>query len=141
MINRLRGALGLDAVVPVVLIAAALLMTLDPTMLGVAVSERQIVLAFFGFLGIDTLIERTGRLRRPLTQRGLRQRRHVGRAVDSTLGAGEGSDAIRVARLGYAVDAIEVSAVACEKSDSPVPRACASPCGASRSRPPGCRPV
>lgn len=84
MMNRLRGALGLDAVVPVVLIAAALLMTLDPTMFGVAVSERQIVLAFFGFLGIDTLIERTGRLRRPLTQRGLRQRRHVGRAVHST---------------------------------------------------------
>lgn len=65
--------------------------------------------------------------------------RRPGRALD--LGAGEGSDAIRVARLGYAVDAIEVSAVACEKSDSPVPRACASPCGASRSRPPGCRHV
>jgi hypothetical protein len=55
MLHRLRGMLGLDAVVPVVLIAAALLMTLDPTVLGVAVSERQIVLAFFGFLGIDTL--------------------------------------------------------------------------------------
>jgi hypothetical protein len=47
-----------------VLIAAALLLTLEPTMLGVTISERQIVLAFFGFLGIDTLVERTGRLRR-----------------------------------------------------------------------------
>ena len=56
--------LKLDAVVPVVLIAAALLMTLEPTILGVTITERQIVLAFFGFLGIDTLIERTGRLRR-----------------------------------------------------------------------------
>lgn len=56
--------LGLDAVVPVVLIAAALVLTLEPTVLGVTVSERQIVLAFFGFLGIDTLVERTGRLRR-----------------------------------------------------------------------------
>ena len=56
--------LGLDAVVPVVLIAAALLLTLEPTVLGVTISERQIVLAFFGFLGIDTLVERTGRLRR-----------------------------------------------------------------------------
>jgi hypothetical protein len=64
MVDRLRGRLGLDAVVPVVLIAAALLLTLEPTVLGVTISERQIVLAFFGFLGIDTLVERTGRLRR-----------------------------------------------------------------------------
>jgi hypothetical protein len=64
MFKRLRDLLKLDAVVPVVLIAAALLMTLEPTILGVTITERQIVLAFFGFLGIDTLIERTGRLRR-----------------------------------------------------------------------------
>jgi hypothetical protein len=64
MFERLRDVLKLDAVVPVVLIAAALLMTLEPTILGVTITERQIVLAFFGFLGIDTLIERTGRLRR-----------------------------------------------------------------------------
>lgn len=64
MVDRLRGVLRLDAVVPVVLIAAALLMTLEPTVLGVTITERQIVLAFFGFLGIDALIERTGRLRR-----------------------------------------------------------------------------
>jgi len=64
MLDWLRGVLRLDAVVPVILIAAALLMTLEPTILGVTVTERQIVLAFFGFLGIDTLIERTGRLRR-----------------------------------------------------------------------------
>jgi Domain of unknown function (DUF5919) len=56
--------LKLDAVVPVALIVAALLMTLEPTILGVTITERQIVLAFFGFLGIDTLIERTGRLHR-----------------------------------------------------------------------------
>jgi Domain of unknown function (DUF397) len=37
---------------------------LEPTILGVTITERQILLAFFGFLGIDTLIERTGRLRR-----------------------------------------------------------------------------
>ena len=43
--------LGLDAVVPVVLIAAALLLTLEPNVLGVTISEHQIVLAFFGFLG------------------------------------------------------------------------------------------
>lgn len=64
MFERLRDVLKLDAVVPVLLIAAALLMTLEPTILGVTITERQIVLAFFGFLGIDTLIERTGRLRR-----------------------------------------------------------------------------
>jgi SAM-dependent methyltransferase len=40
-------------------------------------------------------------------------RRGHGRALD--LGAGEGADAIRLAKLGYHVDAVEVSAVACEK--------------------------
>lgn len=39
--------------------------------------------------------------------------RGPGRALD--LGAGEGADAIRLAKLGYQVDAIDVSAVACEK--------------------------
>ena len=42
-------------------------------------------------------------------------RRSPGRALD--LGAGEGADAIRLAKLGYQVDAIEVSAVACEKAE------------------------
>jgi SAM-dependent methyltransferase len=39
--------------------------------------------------------------------------RGPGRALD--LGAGEGADAIRLAKLGYDVDAVELSAVACEK--------------------------
>jgi hypothetical protein len=63
-LDWLRGVLRLDAVVPAILIAAAVLMTLEPTILGVTITEKQIVLAFFGFLGIDSLIERTGRLRR-----------------------------------------------------------------------------
>jgi len=50
-----------------------------------------------------------------LTQLTLRllSRRPKGRALD--LGAGEGSDAIRLALFGYDVDAVEVSAVAAEK--------------------------
>ena len=40
-------------------------------------------------------------------------RRGLGWALD--LGAGEGADAIRLAKLGYHVDAVEMSAVACEK--------------------------
>ena len=40
MFQRLRDVLKLDAVVPVVLIAAALLMTLEPTILGVTITER-----------------------------------------------------------------------------------------------------
>jgi SAM-dependent methyltransferase len=39
--------------------------------------------------------------------------RGPGRALD--LGAGEGADAIRLAKLGYEVDVVELSAVACEK--------------------------
>jgi hypothetical protein len=56
--------IGLDSVMPVVLVVAAVLMMLEPTIGGVSISDRQIVLAFFGFLGIDALVERTGRLRR-----------------------------------------------------------------------------
>jgi SAM-dependent methyltransferase len=50
-----------------------------------------------------------------LTQLTLRllSRRPHGRALD--LGAGEGSDAIRLALLGYEVDAVEVSAIAAKK--------------------------
>jgi hypothetical protein len=64
MREQLRGMLGLDAVVPVVLIAAAVLMTLEPTIFGAEITEWEIVLGFFGFLGIDALVERTGRLNR-----------------------------------------------------------------------------
>jgi SAM-dependent methyltransferase len=42
-------------------------------------------------------------------------RRSPGRALD--LGAGEGADAIRLAKLGYVVDAIDASWVACEKAE------------------------
>ena len=42
-------------------------------------------------------------------------RRGPGLALDP--GAGEGADAIRLARLGYQVDAVDVSAVACDKAE------------------------
>lgn len=64
MRDRLRGLFGLDAVVPVVLVVAATLMALEPTFFGVRITDRAIVLSFFGFLGVDALIERSGRLSR-----------------------------------------------------------------------------
>lgn len=64
MKERLRGMSGLDAVVPVVLVAASVLFSLEPTIFGVTISERQIVLGFFTFYGIDALVERSGRLYR-----------------------------------------------------------------------------
>lgn len=64
MRDRFRGLFGLDAVVPAVLVAAAALMALEPKFFGVQVTDRQIVLGFFAFLGVDALIERSGRLRR-----------------------------------------------------------------------------
>ena len=50
-----------------------------------------------------------------LTQQTLRilKERSSGRALD--LGAGEGTDAIRLALLGYSVDAVEISGVAARK--------------------------
>ena len=50
-----------------------------------------------------------------LTQQTLRllKRRTAGRALD--IGAGEGSDSIRLAKLGYEVDAVEMSAVGAKK--------------------------
>jgi SAM-dependent methyltransferase len=53
-----------------------------------------------------------------LTQQTLRLLggRPTGRALD--LGAGEGSDAIRLALLGYDVDAVEISPIAAEKIQS-----------------------
>lgn len=50
-----------------------------------------------------------------LTQQTLRllKRRPPGRALD--IGAGEGSDSIRLAKLGYEVDAVELSAVGAKK--------------------------
>jgi 2-polyprenyl-3-methyl-5-hydroxy-6-metoxy-1,4-benzoquinol methylase len=43
------------------------------------------------------------------------QSRRPGRALD--VGAGEGTDAIRLAHLGYEVDAVEGSSVGCEKTE------------------------
>jgi SAM-dependent methyltransferase len=50
-----------------------------------------------------------------LTLRRLAHRPH-GRALD--LGAGEGTDAIRLALLGYEVDAVEISAIAATKIEA-----------------------
>jgi SAM-dependent methyltransferase len=52
-----------------------------------------------------------------LTQQTLRllRGRPVGRALD--IGAGEGSDAIRLAKLGYDVDAVEISSVGAKKTE------------------------
>lgn len=80
---RFRGLLQSDTVIPLVLVVAALVMSLDPTLFGVVISERQIVLAFFGFLGVDALLERTGRLYR--MERRLEQ---VARTVEGPVPAG-----------------------------------------------------
>jgi hypothetical protein len=63
-VRRWRGTLRTVVVVPVVLVVMAILTSLEPKVFGVEISERQIVLGFVAFLGVDALIERTGRLQR-----------------------------------------------------------------------------
>ena len=59
-----RGSLKMDVIVPTVLVILAIVTSLEPEVFGVEISERQIVLGFVAFLGVDALIERAGRLRR-----------------------------------------------------------------------------
>jgi len=60
--TRVRGLLRADSVIPAVLVVIAIVTSLEPTIFGVTISDRQIILAFVGFLGVDALLERTGRL-------------------------------------------------------------------------------
>lgn len=60
--GRWRWSLRADVVVPAVLVVLAIVTSLEPKIFGVEISERQIVLGFVAFLGVDALIERTGRL-------------------------------------------------------------------------------
>ena len=62
--TRSRGALRTDVIVPGVLVVLAVVTSLEPTVFGVGISERQIVLGFVALLGVDALVERTGRLHR-----------------------------------------------------------------------------
>ena len=67
---RWRWSLRTDVIVPAVLVVLAIVTSLEPKVFGVEVSERQIVLGFVAFLGVDALIERTGRLHRIETTLG-----------------------------------------------------------------------
>lgn len=64
MRKRVRAALGIDTLVPAILVAIAIIISLEPTIFGVTITDRQVILAFVGFLGIDAMLERTGRLSR-----------------------------------------------------------------------------
>jgi hypothetical protein len=61
---RERGWLRTDVIVPTVMVALAIITSLEPKIFGIEISERQIVLGFVAFLGVDALVERTGRLHR-----------------------------------------------------------------------------
>ncbi|WP_194892369.1 hypothetical protein [Catenulispora pinisilvae] len=63
-VGRWRGTLKADVIVPAVLVVLAIVTSLEPKVFGIELSERQIVLGFVAFLGVDALIERTGRLHR-----------------------------------------------------------------------------
>lgn len=86
MKKRLRAAFGIDTLVPTVLVTIAIIVSLEPTVFGVTITDRQIILAFVGFLGIDSMLERTGRLSRiELKLNGLDQRVSTRVSVDEVL--------------------------------------------------------
>ncbi|HEV8558657.1 MAG TPA: DUF5919 domain-containing protein [Actinophytocola sp.] len=62
--SRLRGLFQLDNIVPGLVVVVAFLVTLEPKMFGVEFSDRQIMLALFGLLGINAVLERSGYLYR-----------------------------------------------------------------------------
>jgi hypothetical protein len=64
MRSRLRGLLQVDNVVPILIIVVAILVGLEPRIFGVEFSDRQIILALFALLGVNAVIERSGRLRK-----------------------------------------------------------------------------
>jgi hypothetical protein len=61
-VARIRNLVGVETVIPVVLVTVAIVVSLEPSIFGVAITDRQIILAFVGFLGVDALLERMGRL-------------------------------------------------------------------------------
>lgn len=62
MRSRVKAFLQLDNVVPALIIVVALVVSFEPKILGAEFSDRQIMLALFALLGINAVIERSGRL-------------------------------------------------------------------------------
>jgi hypothetical protein len=62
MRSRLSALLQLDNVVPALIIVIALVVSFEPKVLGVEVSDRQITLTLFALLGVNAVIERSGQL-------------------------------------------------------------------------------
>jgi hypothetical protein len=62
MRSRLQGLFQLDNLVPALIIVVAAVVSLEPKILGVELSDRQVVLALFALLGINAIVERSGRL-------------------------------------------------------------------------------
>ena len=64
MRGRLRALAQFDNLVPVAVVAGAIFVTFEPTVLGVQIADRQIVLLLFALLAVDSVVERSGRLHR-----------------------------------------------------------------------------
>jgi hypothetical protein len=64
MRSRLRALLQLDNVVPALIIIVALVVSFEPKVLGVEISDRQIILTLFALFGVNAVIERSGHLYR-----------------------------------------------------------------------------
>lgn len=61
---RIKAFIQPDNIVPAFVVVTAFAVTLDPSLFGVEIKDRQIILLLFALLGIDAVIERSGRLYR-----------------------------------------------------------------------------
>lgn len=64
MRSRRRAFFELDNAVPALIVIIALIVSFEPRVFGVEISDRQITLALFGLLGVNAIVERSGHLYR-----------------------------------------------------------------------------
>jgi hypothetical protein len=61
--SRLASLFQLDNLGPAIIIAVSITFSFEPSLFGVGISDRAIILSLFALLGLDAVVERSGRLK------------------------------------------------------------------------------